>query len=234
MKRLFILLVTGVLLVSLTACQTTTGNFNNSNIEYMTTSCTKDSVDEFMSIIGNMEFGGLLAGVKFKEKNCYNVTPSAVAEQTDIKIFKFNDSCLSFALIDDEVYPVCESSGGYGFINAVPWDYDLDGKLDLLVASSWGSGLHHSVISVFNARTKETIVVYDTLNTFNASTDLFVAPSSPSFVTDAIDVQIFYQVYSANIEVNDNNIADLSYTATGVVGSIVLTGGVPTFVPISN
>jgi hypothetical protein len=94
----------------------------------MTTSCTKDSVDEFMSIIGEVELGGLSAGMKLDEEHCYNVTPLSVATQTDIKIFKFSDSCVSLALIDGEVYSICESFGGFGFVNAVPWDYDGDGN----------------------------------------------------------------------------------------------------------
>lgn len=232
MKRLFCLLLTGIVLISLTACQTNTDNSNKNknNVDYMTTSCTKDSVDEFMSIIGDVELGDLSAGMELDEEKCYNVTPISVATQTDIKIFKFSDSCVSLALIDGEVYSICESFGGYGFFNAEPWDYDNDGNLDLLIASSWGSGLHRSIISVFNTNTKESIVVYDTSNTDNPSVDLFVAATSPSFSSkDLQDLPIYYQVYTANIEVKDNNRADLSYTATGVVGSVVVENGTPVF-----
>ena len=230
MKRLFCLLLTGIVLISLTACQTNTDNSDKSNVDYMTTSCTKDSVDEFMDIIGEVELGGLSAGMKLDEEHCYNVTPLSVATQTDIKIFKFSDSCVSLALIDGEVYSICESFGGFGFVNAVPWDYDGDGNLDLLIASSWGSGLHRSIISVFNTTTKESIVVYDTSTTDNPSVDLFVATASPSFSSnDPQDLPIYYQVYTANIEINDNNLADLSYTATGIIGSVVVENGAPVF-----
>ena len=232
MKRLFCLLLTGIVLISLTACQTNTDNSdkNENNVDYMTTSCTKDSVDEFMSIIGDVELDGLSTGMTLDKEHCYNVTPLSVATQTDIEIFKFSDSCVSLALIDGEVYSICESFGGYGFVNAVPWDYDEDGNLDLLVASSWGSGLHRSIISVFNTTTKESIVVYDTSTTDNPSIDLFVATASPALSSiDPRDLPIYYQVYSANIEVNGNNLADLSYTATGVIGSVVVENGAPVF-----
>ena len=230
MKRLFCLLFTGIVLICLSACQTNTDNSvkNENNVDYMSTSCTKDSVDELMSIIGEVELGGLSTGMKLDEEHCYNVTPLSVATQTDIKIFKFSDSCVSLALIDGEVYSICACFGGYGFVNAVPWDYDEDGNLDLLVASSWGSGLHRSIISVFNTMTKESIVVYDTSNTDNPSVDLFVATASPSLSSkDPQDLPIYYQVYTANIKVNNNNFADLSYTATGVIGSVVVENGVP-------
>lgn len=237
MKRLFYLLLTGIVLISLTGCQTNTDNSdkNENNVDYMTTPCAKDYVDEFMSIIGEVELGGLSTGMTLDKKHCYNVTPLSVAEQTDIKIFKFSDSCVSLALIDGEIYSICESFGGYGFVNAVPWDYDEDGNLDLLVASSWGSGLHRSIISVFNTTTKESIAVYDTSDTDNPSADLFVAAVSPSFSSKELqDLPIYYQVYSANIKVNDNNPADLSYTATGVIGSVVVENGAPVFKPIGD
>ena len=237
MKRLFCLLLTGIVLISLVACQTNADNSDKSgsNVDKMTTSCTKDSVDEFMSIIGEVELGGLSAGMKLDEEHCYNVTPLSVATQTDIKIFKFSDFCVSLALIDGEVYSICESFGGFGFVDAVPWDYDGDGNLDLLIASSWGSGLHRSIISVFNTTTKESLIVYDTSTTDNPSVDLFVATASPSFSSnDPQDLPIYYQVYTANIEINDNNLADLSYTATDVIGSVVVENGAPVFKPMGD
>lgn len=237
MKRLFCFLLIAMTFISLTACQTNTDNSDTTenNVDCMTTSCTKDSVDEFMSIIGDVELGGLSTGMKLDEEHCYNVTPLSVATQTDIKIFKFSDSCVSLALIDGEVYSICESFGGYGFVNAEPWDYDEDGNLDLLVASSWGSGLHRSIISVFNTQTKESVVIYDTSTTDNPSVDLFVATVSPSFSSkDSNDLPIYYQVYTANIQINDNNLADLSYTATGVVGSVVVENGELVFKPMSD
>ena len=237
MKRLFCLLLTGIVIISLTACQTNTDNSDKAenSVDSMTTPCTKDYVDEFMAIIGEGDLGGLSIGMKLDKDHCYNVTPLSVATQTGIQIFKFSDSCISFALIDGEVYSICESFGGLGFVNAEPWDYDEDGNLDLLIASSWGSGLHRSIISVFNTTTKESIVVYDTSNTDNPTVDLFVAAASPSFSSkDLQDLPIYYGVYTANIEVKDNNLADLSYVATGVVGSVVVENGTPVFKPMGD
>lgn len=237
MKRIFCFLLTGILLISLTACQTNTDNSDKAknNVIQMSTSCTKDSVEEFISIIGELELGGLSTGMKLDEAHCYNVTPLSVATQTDIKIFKFSDSCISLALIDGKAYPICESFGGYGFVNAEPWDYDEDGNLDLLVASSWGSGMHRSIISVFNTKTKESIVVYDTSTTDDPSVDLIVAAALPSFSSkDPSEPPICYLVYTANIEVIDNNLADLSYTSTDVIGSVVVENGTPVFKPMDD
>ena len=65
--------------------------------------------------------------------------------------------------------------------------------------------------------------------------DLFVATASPSFSSkDPQDLPIYYQICSANIEVNGNNLADLSYAATGVIGSVVVENGAPVFKPMGG
>lgn len=230
--------MTALALFSLTACNANDKKTDTEcevSYDYLYTSCSKDGVEEFMSIIGEAELGGLSDGMKLDEEHCYNVTPLSVAAETDIKIFKFSDSCLSLALIDNEVYEICTSFGGYGFVNAVPWDYDEDGNLDLLIASSWGSGLHRSEVSVFNTKTKESIVVYDTSITDDPSVDLLVTTVALSLSSkEPKDYPIYYQIYSANIAVKDNNFADLSCTITGVVGSVVVENGTPVFKPMDE
>lgn len=234
MKRFFCLFLTAVLFISLTAC---TSNENLDKVEvppeYMSTPCSKDFVDDFMSVIDEVELGGLYSGMKLDKEHCYNVTPICVAEQTDFKIFKFSDSCVSFVLIDGAAYLICESFGGYGFFNAMPWDYDGDSNLDLLVASSWGSGLHRSVISVFNTITKESVIIYDTSTTDDHSVDLFVAESTPSS-SYSEDLPVSYQIYTAKIEVKNDNFSDLSYVATGVAGSVAVENGMPVFKPMGE
>ena len=227
-KRIFCLLLALILPFSLAAC-TASDNDGENSPAYHDTPCSKDRVSEFMAVLGEAELGSLYDGITLDEEHCYNVTPLQVAAETNIKIFKFSDSCLSFALIGDKAYSICESFGGYGFVNAVPWDYDEDGNLDLLVASSWGSGQHRSIISVFNTQTKESIFVY---STGADSADLFVATSMPSFSSKEIeDLPIYYTVYTANVTVNGENLADLSYTATGVVGTVAVENGVPVLKP---
>ena len=204
--------------------------------DWMHTECSKDYVREFMSILGAAKGEGLLSGYDFDEEHCYNVTPSVVSMRTDIKIFKFSDSCVSLALINGEVYELCTSFGGYGFFNAVPWDYDNDGTMDLLIASSWGSGLHRSEISVFNVRTKESTVICSStdLESANSESDWFVATQSPSSYTgDPEKMPIYYCIYSARVNSCDN-LADLSYVATSYIGTIDLENGQPIFVPYTS
>ena len=75
----------------------------------------------------------------------------------------------------------------------------------------------------------------DTSTTDNPQVDLFVAISSPSFSSeDPSALPIYYEVYSAKIKPNDNNLADLSYVATGIVGSISADNGEIAFIPTNN
>jgi len=176
--------------------------------------CNKDCVSEFMTALNSLELENDFS-TEFKEENCYNVTPESVSEVTDFKIFKFSDTCASFVFIDNEVFGICNSFGGYGFVNAVPWDYDNDGNIDLLVASSWGSGVHRSEISVFNTKTKEYIAIYNNMSSYiNPCSDLFVADD--------------FKVYSCNI--NGNNYANLSVTPYDFIGTVSNINGIPVFV----
>ena len=184
-------------------------------------------------MLNDIEPNGLLSGYKFGEETCYNVTPPEVATETNIKFFKFSDSCASFVMMDNEIYPLCEFFGGYGFVNAIPCDFDNDGNKDLLVASSWGSGLHRSVISVFNSVSKKSTILYDTSTTDTPRTDLIVAQSTANIFTDDpdIDEKLFYSVLSVKINVENNNFANLAYDVTGVAGYIECEDNTPQFIP---
>ncbi|MBE5774582.1 MAG: hypothetical protein E7337_11720 [Clostridiales bacterium] len=140
--------------------------------------CGRDGVEEFMAAFALTWPNGI---VQKKADNCYDVTPADVARETDIRVFKFSDSGASYAYVDGAVYNLCESFGGYGFLNAMPWDYDQDGQIDLLTASSWGSGIHRTEISVFNRARKTSEVIYSTLYEADPQVDLIVcADMGPS------------------------------------------------------
>lgn len=234
MKKFFCILSLTAVLYLLCSCNDNTPSTNEH--ETMKTNISKDHVSEFMELLGGeIELGGLSSGFVLDEEHCYNVTPQQVASETDMKIFKFSDSCASFVMFNNEIYPLCEWFGGYGFVNAVPCDFDNDGNKDLLVASSWGSGMHRSIISVFNSAAKESTVLYDTSTTDTPSVDLFVSTATPAFSSKEIEaLPIYYRVYSAEITVNDMeeyNLADLSYVATDLMGSIEIENGTPVFKP---
>ena len=232
MKRMFCIFCALTILFLLCSCKDDSSRKTN-EYESMKTTATKDSVEVFMTLLEDFEPSGLISGYEIDEENCYNVTPAEIATETDMNIFKFSDSCASFVMVDNEIYSLCESFGGYGFVNAIPCDFDNDGNKDLLVASSWGSGLHRSIISVFNSVSKESTILYDTSTTDTADVDLIVAQSTANLFTDnpEIDEKLYYSVLSVKIDIENNNLAKLSYVVDGIEGHIEAKDGAPTFVP---
>lgn len=222
MKKILCTLLMIVMLFSFCSCKdskTITVNDHKSE----NTNISKESIEEFMSLLNDFEPSGFIDGCKIEKENCYNVTPPQVASETDMKIFKFSDSCASYVMLDNEIYILCAS-----FVNAVPCDFDGDGNKDLLVASSCGSGIHRSTISVFNSVNKESLDIYDA-----PYVHLIVTRSTDNLfdVEPKDDELLCYYVLSAKIQSGDNNLANLSYTAKDVVGHIEVIDDTPTFVP---
>lgn len=173
--------------------------------------CSKNGVNEFMSAFEAANPSGILNGYPASEEYCYNVTPDIVAAETDIQIFKFGNSCESFAMVDGAVYPLCKGFGGFGFLNAMPWDYDGDGQTDLMIASSWGSGIHRSEISVFSRAAKTCTLIYSTMFEQEPQIDLAVFLEAPTQGT-APEI-VLRQVKILCPE--DYNFASLRYQVTG-------------------
>ena len=96
-----------------------------------------------------------------EKKNFRDITPGAVLEETGVQIFKDKDSCISFFTTDQGFYQVGWFFGGCGIIDAETCDFDADGTKDIMVSSSWGSGIHRSEIYVFNLKTYEQSCIYN-------------------------------------------------------------------------
>lgn len=191
---------------------------------------TKDDVSDFMADLADAK-GDLDVKEEFDEKNCYNLTSDAMYDETGIKIFKFSDSCASFAYANGGIHPICNYVGGPGFINAVPWDHDEDGNVDLLVASSCGSGVSRSEISLYNVNTGSYSVIVSSqdIEGFDEGSVLIVALRS-SFLEGSPEAVGIYNVYEATLE-QDTSGVDLSFEPVRVVGNIVYEDGELKFEP---
>jgi len=208
MKRFYIYLIALVAIFCLSSCKMSFGS------EY-----SKEGVDEFCDTFGEPEGDGLLKGIVYSRDKCYNVTPKKVSEETDFRIFKFSHACDSFLVFENELYPM-PTFGGWGFHNAVPCDFDNDGNKDLLIALSWGSGMHRSIITVFNSVTRKYTDIYDT------SKDT----SLTNFLPVDLIVSDDFTVYFVDVIINDrtngeNNLADLTVEVTGVAGYVSVEDG---------
>lgn len=189
---------------------------------------TKEGVAEFAEKLRETLDMDSIAGTPINEENVYNVTPPEVAEQTDFKIFKHSDSCASFVMTKDGVYELGNSFGGYGVISAVPCDPDGDGNKDLLVASSWGSGIHRSEISVFNSVTREFEVIFSTMDTVPRTVDLAFSSSYKDEERGTV-----YKVCSVTVDRETVDRMYVNYTVGELFGTVEIVDGKATFKTVS-
>lgn len=170
---------------------------------------SSDGVADFQQILGIYE-------EEYDSDHCYNVTPQEISDNYAFRIFKFDKSCCSFLLYEDEVYPLGEWFGGYGVTSFAVADLNGDGAFELYFTYSWGSGIHRSQVGCFDTATKET-TIFDFVNWFAESV----------LETDSDQVLC---VYHADSHVN--SFVDIEMTAedkiawiTADAGRISLTDG---------
>lgn len=242
MKRIIFILMALLLIFAMVGCNgedtstntsstqsepdTSITDDNDKKEQYIPFNYTKEGVDEFYTLFQETMHDYDMK--QFLKEKCYNVTPQEVAEATDAKIFKFFDNAASFVLIDNEIHEICIFFGGYGFINAVPCDFDGDGSLELLVASSWGAGLHRSEISVFDLTDKSFEIFYSTQDLSSAGNYIELIVQSK----ENNDGTVTYELYSVDYEsalVGDS--FTLAYKTIELHGIIENVDGVPTFKP---
>ncbi|MBQ8967618.1 hypothetical protein [Ruminococcus sp.] len=237
MKR-FITVIMAVSLLCLASCSSDKNTKKDKNssgdTDVQQEACvvkgTKDDVSDFMADLDKVK-DDLDVKEEFDEKNCYNLTSDLMYEETGIRIFKFSDSCASFAYANGGIHPICNYVGGSGFINAVPWDYDEDGNEDLLVASSCGSGVSRSEISLYNVSTGgySVIVSSQDIEGLDDSSVLIVALRN-TFLKGSPEAVDIYNVYEAKLE-QDTSGVDISFEPVKVVGNIVCEDGMVKFEP---
>lgn len=78
-------------------------------------------------------------------KSLYNITPEII---DDLRVFEGSET-----IFIENSGSLCTIGGN--LINMAPWDYDCDGNMDLVIASTFGSGFTFIQISVYNSKTNE-------------------------------------------------------------------------------
>jgi len=247
MKNLFCLLLSAVVILTFAGCaesdvKSDGGSVPNSSQSvqapteseqddaetvYAAITPSKEGVSDFIEKFRKTFGTDSLAGAPITEDNIYNVTPPEVAEQTDFKLFK-HPCHASYVLLGDEVYGLGNSFGGYGVISAVPCDPDGDGNKDLLVASSWGSGLHRSEISVFNSVTRKSEVIFSTMDTVPQTVDLAFSSSYKDEERGTV-----YKVCSVTVARDTEDCLNVNYTIGELFGTVEIVDGKATFKTVS-
>ncbi|MFC5703279.1 M56 family metallopeptidase [Cohnella faecalis] len=119
---------------------------------------TRDGVDAFLALNKDFKSG-------YDTDTCYNITPAYMKENSEYRIFKYDQSSASFLLYEGNVYPLGEWFGGFGVTSMALADIDRDGRSELYFTYSWGSGLHRSHAAYFSPAAKQIVTLeYTHLN----------------------------------------------------------------------
>lgn len=144
------LLLTAILSISMgtvTGCQKSSPKTGDAIVTFQLTP-SSDGVDAFMDLLGAYDSG-------YTSDTCFNVTPEDIQKKYGFNIFKFDSSCNSFFLYENQVYPLGIGFGGLGATSFAVADLNGDGSVELYFTYSWGSGLHRSQAGYFDTASNE-------------------------------------------------------------------------------
>lgn len=107
-----------------------------------------EDVADFLALLGEG------APKSYENDTCYNITPAFIKDNSGYVIFKFDQSCASYLLYEDTIYPLGGYFGGLGAVSFALADLNADGAYELYYTFSWGSGMHRSQVGYFDPATK--------------------------------------------------------------------------------
>jgi len=105
---------------------------------------TQEGVDDFLALLGSSK------PQSYENDTCYNITSKNVALNTGYTVFKFDHSCASYLLYENEIYSLGEWFGGPGVVSMAAADLNEDGLSELYFTYSFGSGLHRANADYFD------------------------------------------------------------------------------------
>lgn len=155
MKKLFFLVFTLTVVLSIAACSDSKNTLQEAKSDVVLFQLTPSSngVEEFLDVFNEVKS-------PYGNEVCYNVTPQNISDEYGFSIFKLDQSCASFLVYENEIYSLGEYFGGLGITSFAVADLNQDSKNELYFTYSWGSGMHRSLAGYFDANDKE-VVLFD-------------------------------------------------------------------------
>ena len=170
---------------------------------------SSEGVEEFLALQGEFKSG-------YDADTCYNITPEDIKQNSNYQIFKYNNSCASFLLYEDKVYPLGEWFGGLGVTSMALADLNSDGNPELYFTYSWGSGMHRSHAAYFDPVGKEMI----TFEYTHKNQDMMIIPNNEgglslytAVITSLNDNIIIFDIEKADY------ISDIIYQNNEIINS---------------
>lgn len=102
---------------------------------------------------------------QLKYYTIYDITPKNVKGEIGCQVFKVNYTCESYVIYKSKIFHIGFGFGGFGIVSLTTCDFDGNGQKDLIYTYSWGSGLHRSLIGIFDfSKEKEQQLDFSQLN----------------------------------------------------------------------
>ena len=158
MKKAFCLVLCVLLIACISGCNTAKGPYTILPMEKVRGKVDTEIIDRFLTDNDDYDFyGELKSNYPTILSELVNVTPKALKDKCSIYRFHYGKggglAGEAFLIYDGAVYPLGKGGGGWG---VTEFAYiNQDGQDQLYFIYSWGSGMHHSHIGMFDFSTKQ-------------------------------------------------------------------------------
>jgi hypothetical protein len=93
---------------------------------------------------------GMSSDDRIKYYSIYEITPEEVKKDIGCQIFKVNYTRETFVVYKLKMFQIGMTDYRPGVLDIETCDFDADGQKDLIYTFSWGSGMNHSEIGIYN------------------------------------------------------------------------------------
>lgn len=158
MKKAFCLVLCFWLMSCISGCNTSKGPYTILPMEQVRGKVDTEMIDRFLTDNDDYDFyGELKINHPTILSELVNVTPKALKDKCSIYRFHYGKggglAGEAFLIYDGAVYPLGKGGGGWG---VTEFAYiNQDGQDQLYFIYSYGSGMHHSHIGLFDFTTKQ-------------------------------------------------------------------------------
>ncbi len=160
----------------------------------------QEGVDDFYALLGSSKQQA------YENDACYNITPVEISQTTGYQIFKFDTSCASYLLYENEIYPMGEWFGGLGVVSMAAADLNKDSLDELYFTYSFGSGLHRTHAAYFDPVSKRIVPLspampsMDMMIVQNKTGELSLYEAALPFSKSFVQYMVLGTKHIANIE----------------------------------
>jgi hypothetical protein len=200
MKKAFCLVLCVLLIACISGCNTAKGPYAILPMEKVRGKVDTEIIDRFLTDNDDYDFyGELKSNYPAILSELVNVTPKALKDKCSIYRFLYGKggglTGEAFLVYDGAVYPLGTGLGGWGVTEFAYINQDGQDKLYFIY--SWGSGMHHSHIGLFDFSTKQLMDTGSLIDTFGEGTDIAFCLSDDQQTLGICKAEIYWSDWGA-------------------------------------